>query len=53
LANGWQLPYASILERQCARDFESFAEFREELGTEFTSIYRFVEGEITDVVCTS
>ena len=52
LANGWQLPYAPILERQCARDFESFAEFREELGTEFTSIYRFVEGEITDVVCT-
>jgi hypothetical protein len=52
LANGWQLPHAPILERQCARDFESFAAFREALGTEFTSIYRFVEGEITDVVCT-
>jgi hypothetical protein len=52
LANGWQLPYAPILERQCARDFESFTEFREELGTEFTSIYSLVEGEITDVVCT-
>jgi hypothetical protein len=52
LTNGWQLPYAPILERQCARDFESFTEFREELGDAFTSIYRFVDGEITDVVCT-
>ena len=52
LTNGWQLPYAPILERQCARDFESFTEFREELGDAFTSIYRFADGEITDVVCT-
>ena len=27
-------------------------EFREELGTNFTSIYDLTEGEITDVVCT-
>jgi hypothetical protein len=52
LTNGWQLPYAPELERQCARDFESFTEFREELGTAFTSIYRLDQGEITDVVCT-
>ena len=52
LTNGWQLPYAPILERQCARDFESFTEFREELGDAFTSIYRLSDGEITDVVCT-
>jgi hypothetical protein len=52
LTNGWQLPYARVLEQRCARDFESFTEFREELGTNFTSIYRFAEGEITDVVCT-
>jgi hypothetical protein len=52
LTNGWQLPYAPILERQCARDFDSFTEFREVLGTAFTSIYRLVEGEITEVVCT-
>jgi len=52
LTNGWQLPYAPILERQCARDFESFTELREELGDAFTSIYRFADGEITDVVCT-
>ena len=52
LTNGWQLPYAQELERQCARDFESFTEFREELGTNFTSIYDLTEGEITDVVCT-
>ena len=52
LTNGWQLPYAQELERQCARDFESFTEFREELGTNFTSIYDLTAGEITDVVCT-
>ena len=52
LDNGWRLPYAPILERRCARDFESFTAFREELGTNFTSIYSLVEGEITDVVCT-
>ena len=52
LTNGWQLPYAPELERRCARDFESFTEFRDELGTDFTSIYNFTEGEITDVVCT-
>jgi hypothetical protein len=52
LTNGWQVPYAQVLERQCARDFESFTEFREELGDAFTSIYRLGAGEITDVVCT-
>jgi hypothetical protein len=52
LTNGWQLPYAQVLERQCARDFESFTEFREELGDGFSSIYRLGAGEITDVVCT-
>lgn len=52
LTNGWQLPYAQVLERQCARDFESFTEFREELGDGFTSIFHLGAGEITDVVCT-
>ena len=44
LTNGWQLPHAPELERRCARDFESFTAFREEVGTDFTSIYRFAEG---------
>jgi hypothetical protein len=52
LANGWQLPYAPVLERRCPREFESFTEFREELGTDFTSIYSLDEGALTDVVCT-
>jgi hypothetical protein len=51
LTNGWQLPYAPVLERQCDREFESFTEFREELGTRFSSIYSLPDGEITDVVC--
>jgi hypothetical protein len=52
LTNGWQLPYAQVLERLCAQNFESFNQFREELGERFTSIYRLSAGEITDVVCT-
>ena len=52
LVNGWQLPHAPVLERQCPRDFESFNDFRAELGTNFTSIYRFADGKITHVACT-
>ncbi|MGH9134495.1 MAG: hypothetical protein ACRDZZ_11195 [Ilumatobacteraceae bacterium] len=51
LANGWQLPYAPILERRCAREFESFTDFREQLGTDFVSVYSLTEGKLTDVVC--
>ena len=53
LENGWQVPYASVLERQCARDFGSFREMLDEVGTDFTSIYDIGDGELTDVVCTS
>ena len=53
LTNGWQLPYAPELERQCARDFESFTEFREELGDRLhVDLPTSPTGEITDVVCT-
>jgi hypothetical protein len=51
LENGWQVPYAPILERTCSRDFESFRAFREELGTDFTSVYDLAEGRLTEVVC--
>jgi hypothetical protein len=53
LANGWQVPFADILERQCEdREFASFREWRDELGTDFTSIYDLATDQLTDVVCT-
>ena len=51
LENGWQVPYAPILERRCSRDFDSFRSFQDELGTDFTSIYDLAEGRLTAVVC--
>jgi len=52
LENGWRVPYAPVLERQCPRDYGSFREMLDEVGTDFTSIYDLGDGEITDVVCT-
>jgi hypothetical protein len=52
LDNGWQVPYAPRLRRTCSRDFPSFRAFREELGTEFTSIYDLAEQRLDEVVCT-
>ena len=52
LENGWQVPYADVLERQCPDDYSSFREMVDEVGTDFTSIYDLAEGELTDVVCT-
>ena len=52
LENGWQLPYAPILDRRCATGtFDSFREFRDELGTRFTSIYSLEEKRLIRVVC--
>jgi hypothetical protein len=51
LDDGWQVPYAPRLRRTCSRDFPSFRVFREELGTDFTSIYDLVEQRLTEVVC--
>jgi hypothetical protein len=51
LVNGWQLPYAQVLDRRCPREFASFREFRDELGTAFTSVYSLDEGQLVAVVC--
>jgi hypothetical protein len=51
LTNGWQLPYAGVLDRRCQREFVSFREFRDELGTAFTSVYSLDDGELVAVVC--
>lgn len=44
LVNGWQLPYATVLDRRCREggqevEFSSYREFRDELGDDFTTVY--------------
>lgn len=51
LENGWQVPYAPILERTCSRDFDSFRQFSDVLDTDFVSLYSLVEARLTEVVC--
>lgn len=51
LVNGWRVPYATVLDRRCDREFASYREFRDEIGTAFTSIYSLEDGELFAVVC--
>ncbi len=56
LVNGWQLPYAPILDRRCgigeaAETFDSYRQFRDLLGDDFTSLYDLEERRLTAVVC--
>lgn len=57
LVNGWELPYAPILDRRCEDDrgaeveFVSYREFRDVLGDDFTSLYSIPEARIEAVVC--
>jgi hypothetical protein len=52
LVNGWQLPFAPILDRRCRdEDFESYREFRDLLGDDFTSIYGLEDRRLTAVEC--
>ena len=57
LVNGWQLPYAPILDRRCRDEngddvaFDSYREFREVLGDDFTSVYSIASRRLEAVVC--
>jgi hypothetical protein len=51
LVNGWQLPFASVLDRRCPDEFGSYREFREALGDDFTSIYGLDDRRIIAVEC--
>ena len=52
LVNGWQLPYAPVIDRsRCDSPAESFSEFLRDVGRRHRSIYRFGPNEITAVVC--
>lgn len=51
LVNGWQLPYAPVLDRRCDEEFGSYRELREVLGDDFTSIYGIDDRRLVAVVC--
>lgn len=56
LVNGWQMPYAPILDRRCgvgeaAETFDSYRQFRAVLGDNFTSVYDLDERRLTAVLC--
>ena len=52
LVNGWQLPYAPVIDRsRCDSPAESFSEFLRLVGRRHRSLYQFGPNEITAVVC--
>jgi hypothetical protein len=52
LVNGWQVPYASVIDRsRCDSPAESFSEFLRLVGRQHNAIYSFGPGEITAVTC--
>lgn len=51
LVNGWQLPYAPVLDRRCDDEFASYRELREALGDDFTSLYGIDDRRLVAVVC--
>lgn len=51
LVNGWQLPFAPVLDRRCQDEFTSYREFRERLGDDFTSVYGIDDRRLIAVEC--
>lgn len=52
LVNGWQVPFAPVLDRRCRdEDFTSYREFREALGDDFTSIFGLDDRRLIAVEC--
>lgn len=57
LVNGWQLPFAPVLDRRCRDErgddvpFSSYREFRETMGDDFISIYDTIERRLVAVEC--
>jgi hypothetical protein len=52
LSDGFALPHAEVFVRRCATEFESFTQWRRELGDDYVTMYSLAERELTDVVCT-
>ena len=52
LDNGISLPHAAAFVRRCDTEFESFTQWRRELGDAYVTMYSLDDGVLTDVVCT-
>jgi hypothetical protein len=50
LVNGWEVPYARVIDRRCDSPAESFSEFLR-LVPSHTSIFDLGRGELTAVTC--
>jgi hypothetical protein len=51
LVNGWQMPFAPVLDRRCDDDFASYRDFRDTLGDDFTSVFGIDERRLIAVRC--
>lgn len=51
LVNGWQVPFAPVLDRRCADEYTSYREFRDALGDDFTSVFGIDERRLVAVEC--
>lgn len=51
LVNGWQLPFAPVLDRRCSDEYTSYREFRDVLGDDFISVYGIDERRLVAVEC--
>jgi hypothetical protein len=56
LVNGWQLPPAPAFDRRCgvgddAEEFESYRQFKQLFGEDFTTLYDLDQRQLTAVVC--
>ena len=58
LVNGWQLPHAAAFDRRCPAQngdgdevFESYRQFKQLFGENFTTIYDIDQRQLTAVVC--
>jgi hypothetical protein len=57
LVNGWQLRFAPALDRRCRdaqdndEEFDSYREFRDVFGDDFTALFEIPEQRLTAVVC--
>jgi hypothetical protein len=52
LVNGWQVPYASVLDRRCRdEEFASYREFRDVMGDDFVAVFDIESRELVAVKC--
>jgi hypothetical protein len=52
LVNGWQLPHAPVFDRRCGDEvFESYRQFKQLFGDDFTTLYDLERRRLGAVVC--